>query len=254
MAFNTAVIAGAEEYTSWDDVLARPASDGDRIMFMGLKWIYDGTNSIWVPDWAYGETLSEVTKVDGDEANDAALVAQGWTVTKSGGTTSFDGTRVRLYSAGATGHTCYLQRSTAGGAGNTYFAYGRIRVDSFIGSNFYAGCILSIKEGTRYRAFEFRYTTANQYSAFCNAGASTLGTVDDDVDASNEQFYLIRFQDSDRSMAWIDGSGKLSAPCTFHGAGGFSSSGAGDLIIQFGGFAGNASSDIYIRDFVIARY
>jgi len=255
VAFNTAVIAGVEEYTSWDDVLARPASDGDKVMFMGLKWRYDGTASIWVPAWVYGETILDKLLVDGDEANDAALVAKGWTVNKAaGGTVTYDGVRVRFKGDSADADISNVAFTHTGDQDDKYFFYGRVRADNWRGTPYWAGCIAGLDDGTHSRQFSFLYTSATDYAGFIGNMAKK-GEADVSIDFTTERFVLIFWRKTTgekASYAWVQGGAWLPAPNYAYT--GTTFTGTASKRLGIGVLSSGAGSDVHVRDVVFARY
>lgn len=254
MVFNTAVIAGIEEYTSWDDVLALSSSEGDVVMFMGMKWRYHTSSGVWLPVFAYEGSPSNVITIDGDEANDAALTAKGWTVSKSGGgATSYDGTRVRFNSVNASADTAFAYFIHTGAVTDGYFAYGRARIDGYVGANYALGGGVSIRTGTNKVTALLRAGVALDYPVFWyNNGSTDLanGSYDASVSFATERFFLIHHVPAtgeDYNILYVD---DLSAVCVTAG----NTNSTVEKRFIAGGTSGAAGSDFYLRNFVIARY
>jgi len=245
-----------EEVTSWDDMPVSPL-DGQAVMFMGMKWQYDGTASIWVPAWVYGETLLDVGQIVGDEANDAALVTNGWAITKAGaGATSYDGTRVKFDSSGANANFCNALFPHGGNQASHYIAYGRVNSHSYTGSVKQSACVLANQDGTEDRTFMFRYDPANAYNSFAGSG-STFGQVNALATFfATERFFLAYWRPHAGSgiaqSAWVEGAACLPSPTSFYAGTGMSGTAVQRWYI--GDCTGNAAGSLSVRNLVVARY
>jgi len=225
-------------------------------MFMGLKWRYDTTNGIWVPDFAYGETLAGICKIDGDEVNDAALLANGWTSVNhtNGGTISYDGTRVTFTATVANNQTAEVLGDHGGGVNDDYFLYGRFRAVSYVGPGSNPSCFLAIQDGAHTRTFGLRYTTTNTEACFFKISGSRQGYADSTVEFTTEKFLLIRWSGlgAKHSHCWVEGHVALPSPSATYVGTDHSASAAQRFLI--GDSTGNAGGALTARNVVCARY
>lgn len=252
-------IAQFETANTWDDMitLGASASDGDVVSFINVPWAWDATAGIWVPQWAHGNTILESMTIDGDEANDAALTTKGWTVTKVGaGTVAYDGTRVKFQSSGSNSDKASVEYIHSGTQTNRYFCYGRVYIENVIGANDSGNGVVYFANGSRWQFFNFRRGPSYDYPAWIYGGIQ--GDCDSAISfngSDNERFFLLTFHDPGNdnliiSTAWIEGS-LASAPACLYGG----SSNSSALKLWFVGDTSNlSSSDLYVRDLVIARY
>lgn len=240
--------------TSWDDVLALSPDDGDSAYFVGVKFRYDAANIMWVPWWAYDRTLSDTNTIDGDEANDAALTAKGWTLKKTGsGSTAYDGTRVRFLSMISNADLCFASTPYTGDATSEFFAYGRIIGNNFSGTTNRPGCGLVLRNGSHQQVFGFRCNTANQYAYWFDEGGSKNGSYDPAIDFASEKFALFSWRVTQGTVtmsAWVEGAS--SQPAFVYSGTNFVTTSS--KVFDIGDLTGLAQGDVYVRNLVVARY
>jgi len=256
MAANTTYPSlGVEEVTSWDDMPSSPL-DGQAVMFMGMKWRYSTTDGLWLPAWVYGETLLDVGQIVGDESNDAALVANGWGVTKSGsGATYYDGTRVKLDGGSINANFASANFVHGGNQASHYIAYGRVTAHSYTSGGAQAACVLTNQDGTEDRAFMFRYDPAHTYNAFGGFGG-IYGQVNDLASFATERFFLVYWHPHAGSgiaqSAWVEGAACIPSPTSFYAGTAMPASASQRWYI--GDWTGNAGGSLSVRNLVVARY
>jgi len=192
MAWNTNYPTGIAEYASWDDVIALSPSDGDEMVFMGMKWVYLGASSVWLPEEIYNGTPADLRVIEGTEANDAALIANGWSITKNGaGNTSYDGTRVTISQETLAGDNCTLFYTPVGTVNK--FIYGRVRVTTAPTQATKPDLALVLRDAARTYIFDLHAGSTGDFPVFISntSGIHPNCSYDKNVTALNqERFYL----------------------------------------------------------------
>ena len=167
MKINGIDIGGGEfsptQLTDWTTRLAGSHSEGDYAVWTATGAVYQWSASLrsgsgdWIRTEAYTSSYGHEAYLDGDEANDAAILTKGWdSISESGaGAVTYDGTRIVLtgVSTGAGTDSAAIQRSasTTIVTSSTIWACGLYQFET--SSSSWTGRFFDVRDGTYMNKF-----------------------------------------------------------------------------------------------------
>ena len=170
------------ELTNWDNRLGS-YSEGDWAVWSGTGAAYRWSTALrggsgdWVRQECYetGSVLSSYCWFDGDEANDAALLAKGWTATgvAGSGVIGYDGDKIKITGLGSSGADSAgpIQNPASITTGSSVWASAEYALSQK--TNTWEFRPLNFRDGS----YQTKFSYSNAYNRVVRSNASTTQQV-----------------------------------------------------------------------------